>query len=211
MGSPDAPVFYRHCPLQVSSRSANGACQCPGPKVPVLCRSRRWSPSIDSTHPILHYQLARSQYKYMKLAASAVALLIPFVCPFGPLSVDAPATARPFLFSHAPFVLVLIPFFLLSVARQLFSLIQTRRARIQLRLFPAKKNDRCICDLRPRPPEDLGNSSRLTSIHIRCRQSKVISRLALSEPAKRRRKTQIAEKRLPPPHLPRFFFWSASL
>lgn len=43
------------------------------------------APSIDSIHPFLHYQLARSQYKYMKLAAPAVALLIPFLCPFGPL------------------------------------------------------------------------------------------------------------------------------
>lgn len=208
---PEAPLkplyFTGTVPLQVSSRSANGACQCPGP----LCRRKyRYSastvlaenraPSSACAHPFRHYQLAHCQYKYMRLAASAVAWLIdPLSLPLW-TSVDSPATYCPsfFLFSHAPFVLVSSPFFFFSFA-QLLSLIQTRRARIQLRLFPAEKQLRCISDLRPRPPEDLGNSSRLTSICIRCRQSKVIA-----EAQTQRRKSQ--RKRLPPATSTAFLF-----
>lgn len=86
-GSPDAPVFYRHRPLQVSSRSASGCLSMPRPpqpaKVPVRRRRRGWSSSSACAHPSRHAQRASGQYKYMKLAASA--MLIPFLCPFGPL------------------------------------------------------------------------------------------------------------------------------
>lgn len=92
LNGPEAPLtplylLYRHRPLQVSSRSASGACQCPGPpqraKVPVRRRSRGRSTTSACAHPSRHAQRASGQYKYMKLAASAA--LIPFLCPFGPL------------------------------------------------------------------------------------------------------------------------------
>lgn len=123
------------------------------------------------------------QHKYMKLAAPASKLLIPFLCPFGP---------RPFFFILLPrslgsSCLDSIPFFhLLAV----FLRLQLPNAS------PQKKQDRCICDLRLRP-EHLGNRSRLTSICIRCRQSKVISQAwtALSEAGIR----QYANRKNTPP------------
>lgn len=146
-GSPEAPVFCERFTGTVRYKSPTEALTVPvnaqapfnRPKYRYTVAAGDGAPTSSSIHLLLRYQLARGQYKYLPEARCIRRLVDPLSLPLW-TSVDSPATARPFFFSHAPFVLVSIPFFFVSSADQLFSLIQTRRENPDPTL-PRKEQD----------------------------------------------------------------------